>query len=178
MKAIKVTQTLKDQNKFLENRTVGDWYIGNIPDVFITAEGQIHGFKSRADLHSALGWKDVIQPTIGENQKRTNEIIESETSITYAVVDLTDAELEALIPNQISKLNFKIGLLTNHGITNAQVQAFFDTIPNEMTRESLHLLWFESSFFERDDENLINFAPALGLTDQDLKNIFIQFEGY
>lgn len=100
MKAIKVTQTLKDQNKFLENRTVGSWYIGNVPDVFIIDDGQIHGYKARVDLHASHGWKDFTQPTIGENQKLTNEIIESETTATYAVVDLTEEEIVSTLKSQ------------------------------------------------------------------------------
>ncbi len=85
---------------------------------------------------------------------------------------------DALIPNRISKLNFKLGLIENHGITNAQVQAFFNTLPDNEQKARLELLWFESTFFERKDPNLINFAPALGVTTADLNQIFIDFNGY
>lgn len=88
------------------------------------------------------------------------------------------ALIDSQIPSKISKLNFKIGLLSNHGITNAQVQAFFDTLQDPFQVAQLELLWFESTFFERKDSNLVEFAPALGLTTEDLNAIFINFNGY
>lgn len=88
------------------------------------------------------------------------------------------AYLDSLIPKYISKLNFKIGLLTNHNITNAHVQAFFDTLQDPLQVAQLELLWFESTFFERKDPNLVEFAPALGLTVDDVNEIFINFNGY
>ena len=97
---------------------------------------------------------------------------------TYEILELTQEELDARTPNQISKLNFKIGLLTSHGITNDAVQAFFDTLTDPIQKATLELLWFESSFFERTDPNLLNFAPYLGLSEDDLKQIFINFDGY
>ena len=183
MKAILVTQELKDKNtEFFANNNVNDIVARTIPVNFWGVEKQNAGnYRSREDLQALDGWKEIVKPVIGKNQKR-GQLIDNPNdggvTATYEVIDLTEEEIEARLPSQISKLNFKIGLLTNHGITNEQVQAFFNTLEDPIQKAKLELLWFESSFFERNDTNLVNFAPALGLTQEDLKTIFIDFDGY
>lgn len=179
MKAIYVTQELKDKNADFFNGVDVDTLVArNVPINFWGVEKQNAGnYRSREDLQELDGWKDIVNPVIGENQKRGELVMDGEVA-TYEVLELTQEELDAKIPTQISKLNFKIGLLTNHGITNDMVQAFFDTLTDPIQKAKLELLWFESSFFERNDPNLINFAPYLGITQEDIKQIFIDFNGY
>jgi len=178
--AILVTQELKDKNTaFFSNNNVGTIVIKTIPDVFNGAENiNAGGYKGRTDLQDLDGWKEVIKPSYNTQTQKLGSLIDGGNVFTYEVIELTEAELEARIPNQISKLNFKIGLLTNHGITNDVVQEFFSTLEDPIQKATLELLWFESSFFERNDPNLVNFAPALGLSVDDLKQIFIDFDGY
>ena len=128
----------------------------------------------------ADGFRQVVNVTFDSNTHKRGALYFDEANdvFTYEVIELTEAELDARIPNQISKLNFKIGLLTNHGITNDMVQAFFNTLEDPIQKAMLELLWFESSFFERNDPNLVNFAPYLDLSEDDLKQIFINFNGY
>jgi hypothetical protein len=178
--AILVTQDLKDKNaSFFSNNNVGTIVSKTIPDTFNGVENiNGGGYRGRTDLQALDGWKEVVRPSYNTQTQRLGSLIDGGNVYTYEVIDLTAEEIEARLPSQISKLNFKIGLLTNHGITNDQVQAFFNTLEDPMQKEKLELLWFESSFFERNDSNLVNFAPALGLTQEDLKTIFIDFDGY
>jgi hypothetical protein len=139
----------------------------------------LNGYDKLTDKHYEDGFRDLVIPELEANEKITDWYYDEDVDMCfYNKTKMTEAEIDATIPNYISKLNFKIGLLTNHGITNAQVQAFFDSLEDVILREKLQLLWFESSFFERKDTNLVNFAPALGLTTEDLNSIFINFNGY
>lgn len=180
--AVLVTQDLKDKNaSFFSNNNVGTIVIKTIPDTFNGAENiNGGGYRTRLDLQALDGWKEVVRPSFDTQTQRLGLLILDDVNdvYTYNVIDLTEEEIEARLPSQISKLNFKIGLLTNHGITNEQVQAFFNTLEDPIQKAKLELLWFESSFFELNDSDLVNFAPAFGLTQEDLKTIFIDFDGY
>ena len=97
-KAILVTQELKDKNEsFFSNNTVDTIVIKIIPDVFNGSENiNAGGYKGRTDLQTIDGWKNLVQPVIGENQKRGVLVLYAVNDVyTYTVVDLTDEEIQA-----------------------------------------------------------------------------------
>lgn len=89
MKAIKITEA----NKQNFNRPIGSWFVGNLPDKYIFEGKEYHAYKDNTDVHAQHGWFDLINLPIGENQKRTNNIIEVEGGVAYEVVDMTEAEI-------------------------------------------------------------------------------------
>lgn len=96
MKAILVTQELKDNNPiFFQNNIVDAIVIKTIPDVFNGAENiNGGGYEGRFDLQELDGWKDVVSPTFNTaNQKRGSLVLSGE-SYTYEVIDLTAQEIE------------------------------------------------------------------------------------
>jgi hypothetical protein len=126
------------------------------------------------------GFREVVNVTFDSDTHKRGALYFEEVNdvFTYEILELTQEELDARIPNQISILNFKKGLLLNHGITNDHVDEFFSTLQDPIQVAMLKLLWYEADFFERTDPNLVNFAPYLGLSEEDLKQIFIDFDGY
>ena len=175
MKAIRITE----QNKVnFSNLEVGKVYRRAIPKRYIIGNDTLDAYDTRTQRHLSDGWKDVIQPIYDNDTQKLGEFIENEDNFTYEVIDLTQAEIDAKIPTQISKLNFKLGLLINHGITNDNVLAVINGVEDVVQREMLKLLWNESNVIERTDENLLAFAPALGLTEEDLKVIHRDFVNY
>ena len=152
------------------------------PSTFTNSEGITTINYSKADIEKKYedGFRDVVEPDIDYDlEKRGNIYFDSANNVyTYEVIALTPEELDARIPSVISKLNFKKGLLINHGITNDSVQAFFDTLTDPILKAGLELSWYESTTFDRNDPDLINFAPQLGITEEDIKQIFIQYGGY
>ena len=96
MKAIKVTQDLKDKNKLFEKRAIGFIHSG-IPKVFYNTENIVGGYDSRTDLHEIDGWKDIVSPETfnPETHKQTSELIENGETFTYRVVSKSPEELEA-----------------------------------------------------------------------------------
>jgi hypothetical protein len=165
--AIEVDSTIKIYNDY--------------PKTFTDANGVTILNYRKADVLKKYedGFRDVVQPIVNNEIERRGSIYfdNSNDVFTYYVFTLTAEELDARIPTVISKLNFKTGLLMNHGITNAMVQAFFDTLTDPILKAGLELSWYESTTFDRTDANLINFAPQLGLTEEDLKQIFKQYSG-
>ena len=175
MKAIQITEANK--NNF--NRPVGTWFVGNVPTKYIFEGREYHAYKDNTEAQTLHGWVDLIVLPLDTNtQKRTNNIIEVEGGVAYEVVDLTEAEIEARIPTTISKLNFKLGLLKEYNITNAMVDQVIEQVPDPILKEMLNLLWYESATIDRTDEEVLQFAPYLGLTEDNLKMICEKYANF
>lgn len=193
MKAIKITQELKDNNsKLFGNMEVGKIYPFNPPKVFNRKEVievkeivedeevikeksmlmQVHGYKDRDDLHFDDGFKELIRPSITETQKH-GEIEKVGNQFVYSVIDKTKEELFNEIPKTISKLAFKTALLNlDNPITNNDVNQVLETIDDSVQKERLRLMWYEADFFEIDNPYLYQFAQPFGLSETDIHNIF------
>lgn len=95
MKAIKVTQELKDKNKLFEKREAGFIHVG-IPKVFHGAENIVGGYDSRTDLHDVDGWKTPITPAYDSATQRLGELYaDANGAITYRVITKTPEDLAA-----------------------------------------------------------------------------------
>ena len=100
MIGITITQQIKDQNE-LPNAVGSIMTRGEYPNAWFGSERVVGGYQFRTDLHESDGWRDVVQPTIGENQRRGAIFFdEPENVFTYQVIDLTPEEIAARIESQ------------------------------------------------------------------------------
>lgn len=100
MKAIKITQDIKDKNakyslNFVNNNAVGTIVKRGFPSKFHVTEPVSGGYANRTDLHEADGWQDVIIPSYNSStQKLGSTVIEVEGVFTYEVIDKTEQEIQ------------------------------------------------------------------------------------
>jgi len=173
MKAIKLTQELKEKNpKLFANMQVGQIYRFNPPKKIVIGDYVVHGFDKNKDLQNEVGFKDLIIPEYDQSTEKLGEIIVDGENYTYEVVPLTDKELDAKIPNQMPKMDFKMAILTEHNITNTQVDQVIDAIDDNTQKEMLKLMWYESNVIERKNPYLLQFLTNFNLTVNDINNIF------
>ena len=152
------------------NGTIKILYKNQIPD-----ENGISGLKySSNEILANHGWYPYTQETLGVNQKYGEPYFDSDNNVFTR--DVEDVPVNDFVPEIISKLNFKLGLLTNHGITNAMVDQVISQVPDPIQKEMLNLLWYESTTIDRTDPEILQFAPILGLTEEDLEVICRDFE--
>lgn len=76
------------------------------------------------------------------------------------------------VPRSLTRRQARQILWSAKGITFAQIHAYIDALP-EPTRTMGLIFFEESNEFERDNPTLIALAPGLGLTGDDLDQLFI-----
>ena len=97
MIGIVITQEIKDNNE-LSNAVDSIMTRSDYPVKWWGQERVVGGYQNRTDLHEGDGWRDVVQPTIGENQRRGPIFFDEPNNyFTYEVIDLTPEEIEANI---------------------------------------------------------------------------------
>ena len=106
-------------------------------------------------------------PDIPEGLEYKSVIYQPETD-NY-LVEFTPEQLRQI---EMPKLDFKLALLEKHNITDDQIKAGLEQIPDFKTRERLKLQWFESRVIKKNDPNLLAMAPQFGLTEQNINDIF------
>jgi len=177
MKALQISQKLKENNpKMFANMQVGQIYRFNPPKKIVIGDYVVHGFDKNKDLQNEVGFKDLIIPEYDQSTEKLGEIIENGENYTYEVMPLTDEELDDRIPNQMPKLDFKIAILTEHGITNSQVDQVINAVPDEAIKERIKLMWYESNVIERKNPYLLQFLTNFNITEEDIKNIYKSYE--
>jgi hypothetical protein len=67
--------------------------------------------------------------------------------------------------------------LIRHGISLAQVDAAIDAIPDQLQRDSVRVEWDYAPHVDRSHSMLIPLAAALGLTEQQVDQAFIEASG-
>jgi hypothetical protein len=182
MKAIKLQAKLKEQNpKLFKDNEVGELFQFNLPNKMVVDDFVILGYNKRSDLHDLHGIKDVTQPKdVDYETHKLGELIEVDDIYTYEVVELSEAELDARIPASVPKLYFKIEL-NKLGITDYDVSALIDTLPESMNPSRIRLMWFENNIVERSNPYLFQLLPALNqmkglqVTEEQIINIFKTF---
>ena len=145
--------------------------------LIINGKSHVLNYKKATHRHYADGFRDVVKAIFNTETHKRGEVYFDEVNdyFSYHVIELTIQELDSRIPSQLSKIQFKTGLLINHGITNVVVQAFFNTLNEGIEKETLILGWNESTVFDRKDQNLRNFAPEIGISLEQLDQIFIDY---
>lgn len=98
MKAIKITQQLKDSNpKLFQNLEVGVIYPFNPPKKFGIGDKVVHGFDKNDALQTEQGFKTLLRPDYDADLQKYGNIVESGADYTYEILDLTDEEKKAKI---------------------------------------------------------------------------------
>jgi hypothetical protein len=80
------------------------------------------------------------------------------------------------IPESVSARQIRLWLI-RQGISLAQVDAAIDAIPDQLQRDSVRVEWDYAPYVERSHPMLVPLAAALGLTEQQVDQAFIEARG-
>jgi len=183
MKAIKITQELKDENpKLFANMQVGQIYRFNPPKKIVIEDYVVHGFDKNDDLQNEVGFKNLIIPEYDQSTEKLGEIIEDGENYTYEVMPLTDEELDARIPNEMRFLQFKIELnrlgLSDQNIKDTINYALENNLIDEQTHYEAMLKWNQATDMMRKDPVILELLPLANqlnntnVTIEDINDIF------
>jgi hypothetical protein len=77
------------------------------------------------------------------------------------------------VPESVSARQIRLWLIRN-GVSLAQVESAIDAIPDQLQRDSVRVEWDYAPYIERTHPMLIPLAAALGLTEQQVDQAFIE----
>jgi hypothetical protein len=83
------------------------------------------------------------------------------------------ADLTPPVPDSVSARQIRLWLV-RHGISLAAVDAAIDAIPDQLQRDSVRVEWDYAPYVERSHPMLVPLAAALGLTEQQVDQAFIE----
>lgn len=153
------------------------------PSIPKTWGNRLNFDKHSPEVHLAVGFKDLVEPVFDlSTHKRTNKIIdhpEDETKCTYETLPLTQAEIDeknkVYVPQQVKNMKLRLALIQS-GISIANIEAGIAAIPDQATKEMINTMWEYAEYYERDNTQLIGMAAQLGITDEQLDQLFIYAE--
>lgn len=118
------------------------------------------------------------RPIISENQviETTWQVQGSEYVEVHNVRDKTQQEIaeekEAATPTEITKRQLLLYLFTNLNITPEMISNLIDTMEDETQKALLLIEWQYATTIDRTNSNVIAFAAAIGISEQQLKDIY------
>ena len=77
------------------------------------------------------------------------------------------------VPESVSARQIRLWLV-RHGVSLAQVDAAIDAIPDQLQRDSVRVEWDYAPYVERAHPMLVPLAAALGLTESQVDQAFIE----
>jgi hypothetical protein len=77
------------------------------------------------------------------------------------------------VPASVSARQIRLWLV-RHGILLAAVDAAIDAIPDQLQRDSVRVEWDYAPYVERNHSMLVPLAAALGLTEAQVNQAFIE----
>lgn len=83
------------------------------------------------------------------------------------------ADEPATVPESVSARQIRLWLV-QHGISLAAVDAAIDAIPDAVTRDSVKVEWEYAPYVERSHPMLVPLAAALGLTEAQVDQAFVE----
>jgi hypothetical protein len=86
------------------------------------------------------------------------------------------ADLTPPVPESVSARQIRLWLL-RQGISLAAVDAAIDAIPDQLQRDSVRVEWDYAPYVERSHPMLVPLATALGLTEQQVDQAFVEAAG-
>jgi hypothetical protein len=86
------------------------------------------------------------------------------------------ADETAVVPASVSARQIRLWLL-RQGISLTSVDAAIDAIPDQLQRDSVRVEWDYAPYVERSHPMLVPLAAALGLTEQQVDQAFIEASG-
>jgi hypothetical protein len=84
--------------------------------------------------------------------------------------------LTPAVPESVSARQIRLWLI-QHGVSLAQVEAAIASIPDQLQRDSVQVEWEYAPYVERAHPMLIPLAAALGLTETQVDQAFIEAAG-
>lgn len=116
----------------------------------------------------------------------TNYVGEIDGMLTWEVRDAVTGELvginqrlpedAAAVPSTVSARQIRLWLI-QHGVSLSQVDAAIASISDPMQRDSVQVEWEYAPYVERSHPMLIPLAAALGLTESQVDQAFIEAAG-
>lgn len=108
-------------------------------------------------------FKTLVKPKI--NNEKT-DLIEGATK------EEIDAFNDALIPNTISQMKFRMQLILS-GISLESIYESINAIQDKTTRDIILTKFDYADVMERNDESLLQMASIMGITKEQINQIFI-----
>jgi hypothetical protein len=81
--------------------------------------------------------------------------------------------LTPAVPESVSARQIRLWLVRN-GVSLAAVDAAIDAIPDQLQRDSVRVEWDYAPYVERSHPMLVPLAAALGLTEQQVNQAFVE----
>ena len=98
--------------------------------------------------------------------------IENHKYIESATQEEIEAHQRSLIPSTAKNMKFRLALI-KAGISLNAINNAINSMPDGVKKEQIQTLWEFADFFERTDATLIGMAQSLGITSEQLDNLFI-----
>jgi hypothetical protein len=95
---------------------------------------------------------------------------------TGAVVGINQQAVDDSVPASVSARQIRLWLL-RQGISLAAVDAAIDAIPDQLQRDSVRVEWDYAPYVERTHPMLVPLAAALGLSEQQVDQAFVEAAG-
>ena len=95
---------------------------------------------------------------------------------TGAVVGMNQQAVDDSVPASVSARQIRLWLL-RQGISLAAVDAAINAIPGQLERDSVRVEWDYAPYVERTHPMLVPLAAALGLSEEQVDQAFIEAAG-
>jgi hypothetical protein len=92
------------------------------------------------------------------------------------VVGMNQQAVDDSVPASVSARQIRLWIL-RQGISLAAVDAAIDAIPDQLQRDSVRVEWDYAPYVERSHPMLIPLAAALGLTEAQVDQAFVEAAG-
>jgi hypothetical protein len=92
------------------------------------------------------------------------------------VIGMNQQAVDDSVPASVSPRQIRLWLL-RQGISLAAVDAAIDAIPDQLQRDSVRVEWDYAPYVERTHPMLVPLAAALGLSEQQVDQAFIEAAG-
>jgi hypothetical protein len=89
------------------------------------------------------------------------------------VIGMNQQAVDDSVPASVSARQIRLWLL-RQGISLAAVDAAIDAIPDQLQRDSVRVEWDYAPYVERTHPMLVPLAAALGLTEQQVDQAFVE----
>ena len=92
------------------------------------------------------------------------------------LVGMNQQAVDDSVPASVSARQIRLWML-RHGISLAAVDAAIDAIPDQLQRDSVRVEWDYAPYVERSHPMLVPLAAALGLTEAQVDQAFVEAAG-
>jgi hypothetical protein len=89
------------------------------------------------------------------------------------VIGMNQQAVDDAVPTSVSARQIRLWLL-RQGISLSQVDAAIDAIPDQLQRDSVRVEWDYAPYVERSHPMLVPLAAALGLSEAQVDQAFVE----